>query len=63
MNYFIVFLAEDGWEWCALYTKNLNYAKKVYDDITPPPEYYKELRQTEEPLDTYISFDVIDSTY
>lgn len=63
MNYFISFVSDDDFDWCVFETTDKNYAKRVYDDLVPPPEYYKELRKTSEPIDTYLSYDIIDSTY
>lgn len=61
MNYFIVFLSEDDWDWCVFETTNENYAYKVYEDLVPPPEYYKELRCTNESIETYRTYDVLET--
>ncbi len=63
MNYFIAFIDENDFDWCVFETTDKNYAYRVYEDLVPPPEYYKELRKTSEPIDTYLSYDIIDSTY
>lgn len=59
MNYFIVFIGEYDFDWCVFETTDENYAYRVYEDLVPPPEYYKELRQTSEPIDTYLYYDIL----
>lgn len=59
MNYFICFIGDDEFDWCVFDTTNKNYALRVYEDLVPPPEYYKELRCTKEPIDTYLSYDIL----
>ena len=53
MNYFIVFLREDDYEWCVFQTTSEDYANRVFDDLCSPPYWNMELRATEEDVDTY----------
>lgn len=59
MNYLIVFINKDGWEWCLMESYDRDYISKVFEDIAPPPEYNMELRETNEDVDVYISFNVL----
>jgi hypothetical protein len=59
MNYFIAFIDENDFDWCVFETTDENYAYRVYEDLVPPPEYYKELRCTNESIDTYLDYDIL----
>ena len=59
MNYFIVFIKEDGFEWCILETTDDLYATRVFEDLSTPPGYNMELRQTEEDVDTHLNYEVL----
>ena len=63
MNYYIAFISGKDFDWCVFETTNKNYAKRVYNDLAPPPEYYKELRCTEEPIDIHVTYDVMETEY
>ena len=61
MNYFIVFIARDGFEWCVLESTNKSYAQRVFDDLALPPDYEEmELRCTDESVDVHLHYDVLD---
>lgn len=62
MNYFIVFIAQDDYEWVCFVTDNRSYADRVFNDLILPPDYVeKELRCTRQPIDSYWDFKVIRS--
>ena len=62
MNYFIVFIARDGFEWCVLESKNHGHISRVFAELALPPEYEEmELRCTDEPVDTHLHYDVLDA--
>lgn len=59
MNYYIAFINEEGQDWCVLETTDKAYAYKVYDELSAPWGYDKELRQTESDVDTHLSYEVL----
>lgn len=59
MNYFIVFYNEEEFEWCVLETTDEVYAYRVFEDLSAPPDWNMELRCTEEPVETYRSYEVL----
>lgn len=63
MNYFIAFIGEDEFEWCVLQTTDKEYATKVFKDLDSPPGWNMELRATEESIETYRSYYVLDYDY
>ena len=59
MNYFIVFLRQDKFEWCVLETEDEDYAYQVFEDMSAPPDWNMELRATEEDVDTCLNYEVL----
>ena len=59
MNYFIVFMREDDFEWCVFSTDDYDYAVKVFEDLSTPPYWNMELRETKEDIDTYETYEVL----
>ena len=59
MNYFIVFVDANEFEWCVLLTRDYEYATRVFEDLCALPGWNIELRQTEEDIDTYKSYELL----
>lgn len=59
MNYYIVFIAENGEEWTILTSEDYDYIAQVFEELSAPPQYNTELRQTEEDIDTALSYEVV----
>lgn len=59
MNYYIAFINKSGFDWCVMESTNKDYITAVFDNLTPPPEYTKELRATPESIDTHLIYEVI----
>lgn len=61
-NYFIAFVRnEDNFDWCVFETTDYEYAHRIFEGVAIPPEYdKKELRVTDEPIDTYLSYEVLE---
>ena len=59
MNYYIAFVRSDGFEWAVIESTEYRYINTLFDNLTPPPEYHKELRATTEDIDTHLSYEVI----
>lgn len=63
MTYFIVFYDKDEFEWAVFQTRDKEYANKVFDDLFPLPGYNMELRCTAEPIETFMTYDVLRSDH
>lgn len=59
MNYFVVLIDKDEFEYCILQTKNKKYAYKVFRDLFIIPDYKIELRATKEDIDLYLNYEVL----
>lgn len=59
MNYFITFFNKDEFEWCVLQTTDEEYAYKVFEDLSAPPDWNMELRCTTENIETYRTYEVL----
>lgn len=59
MNYFICLINRDGFEWCILQTEDEEYAYRVFEDLSAPPDWNTELRATEESVETYRTYEVL----
>lgn len=59
MNYFIVFINEEEFEWCVLETTDYEYALMVFEDLSAPPGWNMELRATYESVETYRTYEVL----
>ena len=59
MNYYIVFIAENGEEWTVLTSEDFDYIERVFEELSAPPQYNTELRQTAEDIDTALTYEVV----
>lgn len=60
MNYMISFVNEEGFDWCLYETTNYDKAYDFFNAIAPPPGWSVELRETDEDVDVFISYTVLD---
>lgn len=59
MNYFIVFINDEGFEWGVLENTDYKYSLRVFEDLSAPPGWKIELRQTEEDVDTHLFYELL----
>ncbi len=59
MNYYIVFIDKDDFEWCVISGTDEEFMFNLFEEISPPPGYNMELRSTDEDLDTHLYYEVI----
>lgn len=59
MNYYIVFIDKDDFEWAIMESTDYEFINRVYEELCPPPGYNTELRSTEEDIDTHLTYEVL----
>ena len=59
MNYYIVFIDKDDFEWAIISGIDEEYMFDLFEQMSPPPGYNMELRSTDEDLDTHLNYKVI----
>lgn len=60
MNYYIALVNKYGEDWGLIESTDKNYLQNIMEHLALPPEYEKmELRETAEPIDTHLHYEVI----
>ena len=59
MRYYIASINKDGYDWAILESNDLDYITRVFNDLSLPPGYTMELRETAESLDTHLNYNVL----